>query len=180
MTASTTTFLSLFSGCGGFDLGFTNAGFQNVGAIDIDESVLQVHKANNDTPVFRADLSLGELPQPIPTKCDIMIAGSPCQGFSTIGKRRIDDPRNNLLLVTGKIAAKHKPKLVIAENVPGVISGKHRQYWEGLHQTLREAGYKTVDLRCDGTKMGVPQRRKRLFLIAWKLKKDITLKHSRG
>lgn len=175
MAKGTSTFLSIFSGCGGFDLGFQNAGFQSIGAVDIDPTVLQVHEKNIGSPVFQADLSLGELPFVALGRADVLIAGSPCQGFSTIGKRRLDDPRNDLLLVTGRLAARYKPKLVIAENVPAVASGKHRKYWEGLHQILREAGYQTAELTCYGPKVGVPQRRRRLLLVGWRAKRTVTL-----
>lgn len=175
MTESSRTFLSLFSGCGGFDLGFANAGFKNIGSIDIDERVLRVNNTNLGSPVFQSDLSGGNLPNAALGKFDVLISGSPCQGFSTIGKRRIDDPRNNLLLVAGKIAARYKPRVVLAENVPGVISGKHKEYWKELHRMLRESGYQTTDLIGEGVKLGVPQRRKRLFLIAWRLKRVVTL-----
>lgn len=169
------TFLSLFSGCGGFDIGFSRAGFQSVGAIDINSAALKVLKENTGAPVCQADLSSGELPHPNLGRCDVLIAGSPCQGFSTIGKRRLDDPRNSLLLVAGKVAAKYKPKFVVVENVPAVAAGQHRRYWEALHELLRSAGYQTAEVKCDGTKMGVPQRRRRLVLMAWRVKKLLTL-----
>ena len=144
-----------------------NAGFKGLAAIDIDPLVLEVHKKNLKCPTQVLDLSLARSLDGINFSCDALIAGSPCQGFSTIGKRRLHDPRNKLLLVTGLIAEKLRPRLVVAENVPAVISGKHGSYWRTLHRLLREAGYKTTDLKCDSFNFGVPQRRKRLFLVGW-------------
>ena len=102
-----------------------NAGFKGLAAIDIDPLVLEVHKKNLKCPTQVLDLSLARSLDGINFSCDALIAGSPCQGFSTIGKRRLHDPRNKLLLVTGLIAEKLRPRLVVAENVPAVISGKH-------------------------------------------------------
>ena len=129
-------FISLFSGCGGFDLGFLKAGFKCAGAFDIDQVALDVLHRNTGSPVYNCDLSSEIIPKSLMDNVDVVLAGSPCQGFSTIGKRKLDDPRNHLLLVGGYIAVKAKPKVFIAENVPGVLSGKHRKYWEELHHIL--------------------------------------------
>lgn len=167
------TFLSLYSGCGGFDLGFMQAGFKSFGAYDIDPKVLAVHNKNLHSSVFEYDLSNGFIP--FEGKVDVLLAGSPCQGFSTIGKRKLDDPRNHLLLSAGQIAVTVKPTVFVVENVPGVIAGKHRKYWDALHQLLRENGYQTAEYVCDGTKVGLAQMRKRIITIAWKNKKDIEI-----
>lgn len=178
----TPKFCSLFSGCGGFDLGFTSAGYECTGAYDIDPKALNVHKLNIGTPTINCDLNKSDFPTSNLLAADIITAGSPCQGFSTIGKRKINDPRNKLLLTAGKLAVESNAKIFVAENVPGVVAGKHRKYWEGLHQELRIAGYKTTDIKCEGTDVGVAQRRKRLFLIAWNFPKEIviTLKFTLG
>lgn len=164
-------FLSLFSGCGGFDLGFQNVGFECAGAFDIDKTVLAVHQANLRAETFQVDLSRQEIPEI--KGFDVLISGSPCQGFSTIGKRKLDDPRNSLLLVAGRVAARLKPKFFVAENVPAVASGSHRKYWTELNQLLHDAGYQTQELLCDASKYGTPQKRKRLFLVAWRTKQKI-------
>jgi len=166
------TFISLFSGCGGFDLGFVNAGFQNLGAFDIDSTALQVHEVNIGGPSYKCDLSSGNVPINQIERADIILSGSPCQGFSTLGKRDLDDPRNHLLLVGGLLAAKSKPKVFIAENVPGVIAGKHKKYWDELHVILRNAGYKTKDVVLNGIELGIAQQRKRVILIAWRENDD--------
>ncbi|SMG62448.1 DNA-cytosine methyltransferase, partial [methanotrophic bacterial endosymbiont of Bathymodiolus sp.] len=166
-------FLSLFSGCGGLDHGFTRAGYECLGAFDIDRVALDVLSKNSKTKTYQCDLSTGELPIKFLPQIDVVLAGSPCQGFSTLGKRKYDDPRNQLLLVGGKIAIKHNSAIFIAENVPGVLSGKHKKYWDELHHLLRESGYKTRDIKCIGTQMGLAQQRSRIFLVAWKLPKKL-------
>lgn len=178
MKPNSQKFLSLFAGCGGFDAGFIKAGFQCAGAFDIDQTALNVHHQNLSGQICQCDLSSSNFPEINLLDLDVLLAGSPCQGFSTLGKRHLDDPRNNLLLVVGHWAAKYKPKVVVAENVPGVISGKHRQYWEQLHGLLRDEGYYTFDVRACGTEMGIAQRRSRVFMMAWR-KKDITISLSK-
>ena len=163
----------MFSGCGGFDLGFANAGYDCIGAYDIDQKSLNIHERNFKKPAFKCDLSSTDVPMSNLRSADIILAGSPCQGFSTIGKRRINDPRNKLLLRGGTLAIQSQAKVFIAENVPGVIAGRHRKYWEELHQSLRTAGYKTKDIKCNGVEMGVAQSRTRIFLLAWRSANEI-------
>jgi DNA (cytosine-5)-methyltransferase 1 len=170
------SFASIFSGCGGFDLGFIQAGFNSVGAFDIDPLVVEVHKKNLNSDAIVHDLSGGSLPAEAHLTPDVLISGSPCQGFSTAGKRNIDDPRNELLLTAGHIAKKVKPKVFIAENVAGVISGPHRKYWESLKVMLKEEGYKTTDIICEGLNAGVPQIRKRAVLLAWRNDRDVDVR----
>ncbi len=161
------TFVSLFSGCGGLDAGFIQAGYRGLLAADIDATALAVHQQNLACTTMKIDLGNSSVPEGPMKECDVLLAGSPCQGFSTAGKRIVDDPRNSLLYVTAKVAAQFRPKVVVAENVPAVRSGAHKKYWDGLHSRLRRAGYSTQDLLVNGSDHGLPQLRKRLFLIAW-------------
>lgn len=162
------TYLSLFSGCGGFDAGFKEQGFKCVGAYDIDPYVTDVHSKNLKTPVFVHDLNDINLPGDVPAQVDVVISGSPCQGFSTIGKRKVNDPRNHLMLIGGQVAIKYNAKVLICENVPGSNSGEHRKYWEKLQVLLRENGYQTKLVKYHASDLGIPQLRKRLILYAWK------------
>jgi DNA (cytosine-5)-methyltransferase 1 len=166
------TFASLYSGCGGFDLGFVQAGYVCTGAFDIDPLAVTVHRRNLKSPALVCDLR-NEQSVISKLKADVLLAGSPCQGFSTAGKRHLEDPRNSLLVQGGRIAAATRVKVFVAENVAGVIAGEHKHYWDALHQTLRLAGYRTADLYCDAYKMGVPQRRRRMVLIGWLRDRDI-------
>jgi DNA (cytosine-5)-methyltransferase 1 len=165
---SSPEFLSLFSGCGGLDLGFAQAGFNGRLSVDIDDAALLVHSQNLKHPIEKIDLSsaLPNLSQR--SGIDVLLAGSPCQGFSSAGLRRVDDPRNSLLFVAAKAAAKIKPKVILAENVPGALSGEHKVYWLTLHDQLRALGYQTQDLFVDSSEFGVAQRRKRILLLAWR------------
>jgi len=160
--------LSLFSGCGGLDFGFRQAGFTNVLSIDIEKTALAVHQENLDCPVQQLDLSTENPAFNSKDGIDVLLAGSPCQGFSTAGMRRVDDPRNELLFVAHRVATRVLPKVVVAENVPGALSGEHRAYWDALHLKMKGLGYQTHDLHVNSSDFGVAQKRQRIFLIAWR------------
>lgn len=167
-------YLSLFSGCGGFDLGFEEAGFKSIGAIDNDSNVLNVHKKNLKGKTYAFDLSGGTLPSELEKKkIDVLISGSPCQGFSTVGQRKLQDPRNELLLVGGEIARRYSPKVVVFENVMGSVSGSHKVFWDILMDNLASLNYNFKFLKCFGSDIGMAQIRKRIFLIAWIGNKDL-------
>jgi len=171
------TYISLFCGCGGFDQGFTKKGFKCLGAYDIDPNVIKVHQNNIPGPAFVHDLLENDLPGNIkPGSVDVVISGSPCQGFSTVGRRKINDPRNKLLMVGGEIAIKLNTKVFVAENVMGSASGRHKKYWNKLIRLLNSNGYNTEVLCCNATDLGLPQLRKRVILIAWRGDKRIDLK----
>ncbi len=159
---------SLFCGCGGFDLGFLDAGFRCVAAFDIDPLAIMVHRKNLNSPAEICDLSQGPLPIDALRRIDVLLAGPPCQGFSTAGNRNPSDPRNGLLLTAGRIAVRAQPKVVLVENVAGVVAGAQRAYWEKLFRILRQGGYSVTELRCDGTSMGVPQKRRRVVALGWR------------
>ncbi|MCE2723630.1 MAG: DNA cytosine methyltransferase [Burkholderiales bacterium] len=164
-------FYSLFSGCGGFDLGFIAAGYVSGGGLDIDKDACATIRANLESSVTEADVreSLQGVVSAVST-CDVLVAGPPCQGFSTIGKRDEDDPRNFLLPLVAKIASLAKPRAVVVENVAGALSGNHIKHWSELESRLRTAGYKTANLLLGAEKFGLPQARKRALLIAWSTK----------
>ena len=157
------TVASLFSGCGGFDIGFEQEGFRPIGAFDIDSHVVTTYNENVAPVAAVCDLST-ETPQVRP---DVLLAGAPCQGFSTAGKRDLNDPRNDLLVRAGIIALELKPRVFILENVPAAISGRHGTRWEQVEAMLKNRGYSISRIFADGPSSGVPQFRKRLFLVAW-------------
>lgn len=115
------------------------------------------------------DLSSGLIPDPPRLSPDLLLAGPPCQGFSTAGHRRLDDPRNDLLLAAGKICLQLRPRVCVIENVPGVAFGEHKVFWEKLQAMLKTAGYSTKVLTCQVQTLGAAQLRTRLILLAWKL-----------
>lgn len=166
-------FASLFSGCGGFDLGFIQQGFKPQGAFDNDPEAVENYKANISGDIFNADLTTGVPNEKALYGIDALIAGPPCQGFSTAGKRLIDDERNHLLTLTGHLARRISPKVLVVENVSGALSGAHAQYWNELDEIMRLAGYRTNTVRCQTSDLGMAQIRKRILFFAWRTKRDI-------
>jgi DNA (cytosine-5)-methyltransferase 1 len=161
------TFVSLFCGCGGLDLGFQREGMRCVGAYDIDPIAVDNYRRNFRFQATVCDLTQNAISLPF-GKVDVVIAGPPCQGFSTAGARRLDDPRNQLLVTAGRVALRFHPTVFVAENVAGAVAGDHKRYWNTLENILREAGYQTTTLIFRSDRLGLAQLRKRVVLIAWK------------
>ncbi|MFN6300860.1 MAG: DNA cytosine methyltransferase [Planctomycetota bacterium] len=161
------SFASLFSGCGGFDLGYLSRGFRAKGAFDIDQDAVANYGANLGGPIALADLTTGIPNEHRIKQIDALIAGPPCQGFSTAGKREVNDHRNHLLTLTGKIALRLTPKVLVVENVAGALSGEHAKYLRSLEMAMRAAGYRTHTLKCQVAELGTAQLRKRVLFFAW-------------
>ena len=173
MQNNTLKFASLYSGCGGFDLGFMDEGFIPLGAYDCDPEAVENYKVNVSGDIYNVDLNDGVPNGNVLSGVDALIAGPPCQGFSTAGRRRIDDERNHLLTLTGHLAKEIYPKVLVVENVAGALSGAHARYWNELDDTMRSAGYRTTTLRCQAADIGMAQLRKRVLFFAWRTKQDI-------
>lgn len=166
-------FASLFSGCGGFDLGFRQVGFRSLAAFDHDADAIANFRRNLGDQAFVRDLTYGVPSDHRLKETDVLIAGPPCQGFSTVGKRRLDDDRNQLLTLTGTLAKRLSPRVVIVENVAGVIAGEHARYWNILIGTLRAVGYRTHQVSCQAAQLGMAQIRRRIFLLAWRTAREV-------
>jgi DNA (cytosine-5)-methyltransferase 1 len=158
------TAMSLFSGCGGLDLGFHQEGIRTDRAFEIDQTALRNYDCNLLAVGCQADLSC-VFPADMPI--DVLLAGAPCQGFSTVGRRDLLDPRNLLLMRAAEIALTMRPKVVILENVPAALSGAHRTHWEGVEDRMRLGGYNVRRVLLRGEDVGIAQRRRRLFLVCW-------------
>ena len=166
-------FASLFSGCGGFDLGFIDRGYTPSGAFDCDPDATQNFFTNIRAPIICTDLTGGIPNEQNLVGIDALIAGPPCQGFSTAGKRLFNDERNHLLTLTGLLARRILPKVLVVENVSGVLSGEHARYWEILDSTMRSAGYRTNTICIQAAQLGMAQLRRRVLFFAWRTRKDI-------
>jgi site-specific DNA-cytosine methylase len=113
--------VSLFSGCGGFDAGFTSGAFRVIEAHDIDPVAIQTYNTNHAAVGYVTDLRKSAVDI---AASDVIIAGPPCQGFSTIGSLKVDDERNSLLLSACRIVIKRRPKLLVLENVMGLTTSR--------------------------------------------------------
>lgn len=168
--------IDLFAGCGGMSLGLEAAGFDVALAIEFDAVHSLVHHFNFPycTTICRDISKVGssEILENLESKSygtevDLIAGGPPCQGFSHIGKRQIDDPRNSLVFEYLRIISEIKPKYFIFENVPGIATGTHRKFLLELINEFESIGYsvqKPVEI-LDASEFGAPQKRKRLILI---------------
>lgn len=166
--------IDLFSGAGGLSLGFEQAGFDIAAAVDIDPIHCAIHKYNFPSCATLcksvADINGHELRHISGTTkrdIDLVIGGAPCQGFSLIGKRALDDPRNQLVHHYVRIVVELKPKYFVFENVKGLTIGKHKQFLRELINILQDSGYDILnDYKVlNARDYGVPQDRQRLILI---------------
>lgn len=172
-------YLSLFCGCGGFDLGMQDKYFNCIGAYDINPIAVQVFKHNISSAAVQCDLSVKTKVFP---EADVIIAGPPCQGFSTAGKRELNDPRNTLFLRAVEIALSLNPKVFVAENVAGILAGRHKvHYIDESIKRLEKAGYQTHCFLINCADLGMAQIRKRTILLAWRTEKDLVIpRHSQA
>jgi len=168
--------IDLFAGCGGMSLGLEAAGFDVALAIEFDAIHSIVHHFNFPycATICRdiSKISSSEILETLrksgyPAEVDLIAGGPPCQGFSHIGKRLIDDPRNSLVFEYLRIISEIKPKYFIFENVPGIATGEHRQFLAELVAEFEGIGYhveKPIEI-LDASDFGAPQKRKRLILL---------------
>lgn len=155
-------------------LGFEQAGFDIAAAVELDPVHAAVHAYNfphtKVLPRSVSDLTGKEIRVAAGIgnrSVDVVFGGAPCQGFSMIGHRVFDDPRNSLVLDFVRIVTELKAKHFVFENVKGLTVGRHREFLDQLIETFGEAGYKVrLGYRVlNAADYGVPQSRERLFLI---------------
>jgi DNA (cytosine-5)-methyltransferase 1 len=166
--------IDLFSGAGGLSLGFEQAGFDVVAAVEIDPVHAAAHKYNfPDCAVIPKSIErisgeeIRETSGIESREIDVVFGGPPCQGFSLIGQRMLSDPRNNLVKEFLRIVTELSPAYFLFENVKGLTLGKHRRFLHELVAAFQENGYR-VRLPwkvLNAANFGVPQDRERLFLM---------------
>lgn len=169
--------VDLFSGCGGLTQGLKDAGFTVGAAVEIDALAAETYAANHpDVKLFKADIrdtSASEIMDACSVmkgELDLLAGCPPCQGFSRIRlnnkKERMDDPRNRLIDEVLRLIGELQPKVVMLENVPNLA--RYTRYLN-FKRGLRKLGYEVVDKVLDVADFGVPQRRKRLVVLASRL-----------
>ena len=171
------TSVDLFSGAGGMTYGFKQAGIHAVIANDLAESACVTLKTNSpEIPVFCGDITTDSVKQAIiqagqNAQADIICGGPPCQGFSMAGYRMADDPRNQLFRHFADIVSAVKPKIIVFENVEGLLSYQGGETYRDIIALFSELGYFTEGRKLQANHYGVPQRRKRVILLC--TRKDI-------
>jgi DNA (cytosine-5)-methyltransferase 1 len=174
------TVISTFAGCGGSSLGYRLDGFKELLAIDFDKNSMETFTLNfPETPVWQRDITTitgmeildfcnikkGEL--------DVLDGSPPCQGFSTAGKRKVTDERNDLFKEYVQLIKELEPKCFVMENVSGQVKGKMKGKFIEILTTLKGLDYEVKVKLLNAANYGVPQSRQRLFYIAFR--KDLNI-----
>jgi len=155
--------VDLFAGCGGMSLGFMNAGFNVVAAFENWKEATETYRKNFDHPVHEDDLGNNLVYEKIKNyNPDIIIGGPPCQDFSSAGHRNESLGRADLTYSFAEIIDTVKPKFFVMENVDRITKS---QTYPEAEKKLRESGYGLTSVLLDASYCGVPQKRKRFFLI---------------
>lgn len=166
--------IDLFAGAGGLSLGFEQAGFDIAAAVELDPIHCATHEYNFPySKVICAsvtDLTGDEIREQANLNghdIDVVFGGAPCQGFSLIGKRTLDDPRNKLASDYVRLIRELKPRYFVFENVKGLTLGKHVKFLNEMIAALKKTGYQILlPYRVlNASEFGVPQSRQRLFLV---------------
>ncbi|MDQ8698165.1 DNA cytosine methyltransferase [Hyphomicrobium sp. LHD-15] len=166
--------IDLFCGCGGLSLGLKNAGFSVVAAVDTDALACATYRANHRATLLLEkdiqDIDPAELMVELGLKegeLGLLAGCPPCQGFSTLrtlnGGKKISEPMNDLVFQFSRFIKVFKPKSVMVENVPGLAGDERLAKFRGF---LSAMGYKSCIDVFDAADFGVPQRRRRMILLA--------------
>lgn len=154
--------IELFAGAGIFGSAFQAAGFELTRAIELDKTAAQTYAQNLGDHIEQVDITKCKPAG----SCDLIIAGPPCQGYSSLGKRDANDPRNKLSLEVVRFTRAHKPKVVVIENVARFLDSTQATK---IAESFRRMGYEVETHRLNAYEFGVPQRRVRAILVASKI-----------
>lgn len=165
------TLIDIFAGAGGLSLGFQQAGFAPRLGVDNDTRAMAAHAANfPDAVSLVADVSalkgqdlLGEVGL---ADCEVVVGGPPCGPFSLAGTRTDDDGRRGLVAEFGRMIREIKPRCFVMENVPGMMLPDSREVVTDFCKDMETGGYNCAEpWLLDATDFGVPQQRRRLFIV---------------
>lgn len=169
--------IDLFAGCGGLSLGFKEAGFEVVLAIEKDTSAAETYKYNHpDTKVIVGDITAIHNPKEYTGDVEIdgIVGGPSCQGYSLSGKRDPKDPRNSLFMDFLRFVELYNPKFFVMENVQGMLSMKTKNgenVVDIVDKEIKSLGYNYEIYKLNAAEFGVPQSRIRIFFIG--IREDI-------
>lgn len=164
--------VSFFSGIGGLDKGFADAGYDIIWANDFDKYAVETYKANYDNVIVCGDINavpFDEIPE-----CDVIIGGFPCQPFSMMGEQRgFEDARGTLFfriaeIIRNKIEKGYKPKVIVLENVKALKTHDKGRTFATIKRILEEdLGYKVYDTILNSAEYGIPQTRNRTYIVCF-------------
>ncbi|MDW7693672.1 DNA cytosine methyltransferase [Flammeovirgaceae bacterium SG7u.111] len=160
--------VSFFAGAGGLDLGFTKAGFDVVWANEYDKEIWETYAKNH--PHTQLDRrSITQITSEEVPECDGIIGGPPCQSWSEAGALRgISDKRGQLFFEFIRILQDKQPKFFLAENVSGMLAGRHNTALENIKNMFKEAGYTLSFQLLNAKDYDVPQERKRVIFVGYR------------
>jgi DNA (cytosine-5)-methyltransferase 1 len=166
------TVISTFAGCGGSSLGYHLAGFRELLAVEWDQNAVDTFRLNfPDVPVYHGDIAkltgaeCMRLAGIAPGELDVFDGSPPCQGFSTAGKRKFDDPRNSLFKEYARLIRELQPRVFVMENVTGMVKGVMKQAYLTIIAELRACGYRAKGEVLNAMYFNVPQSRERVIII---------------
>lgn len=168
------TLVDLYSGCGGASSGFKRAGFKVVAAVEIDHFACQSYEKNIGIKPIEGDIRFVTGSQILEKaglergKVDVVVGCPPCQGFSSLRRtKKGDSPdfRDDLLMVFANLCIEIFPRIVVFENVPGILRGRGKDFVREFISELKANGYFPIGQLLNSADYGVPQRRKRFILI---------------
>ena len=164
--------MSLFSGCGGCSLGLKQAGYEIALGAELDPDACESYRVNVSPRILKSDLAsvgtrdLFKAADVAPSELDLLIAGPPCQSFTSAGSRDWNDVRNLLLHRTVDLIAEARPPWVVIENVEGLLTAQRGYFFIETVLRLLELGYWVSARKVYMEAYGVPQRRKRVMIVA--------------
>ena len=158
---------SLFSGIGGIDLGFEQAGFEIAWANDMDASACKTYRHNfPNTHLIESDVR--DIDPRTLSNIDVLVAGFPCQPFSIMGYRRgFKDPRGNLFFEISRFIDIKRPRVVFLENVRNLMEHDNGKTFLVIYNTLAQFGYSVKYKVINATDVNIPQNRARIFIVAF-------------
>lgn len=169
------TVISTFAGCGGSSLGYKWAGFKELLAIDFDDNSVETFKLNfPEVPCWKRDIrevtgaEIMAVCHIKPGDLDVLDGSPPCQGFSTAGKRKVLDPRNDLFREYVRLIKELQPKVFVMENVSGMVKGTMKGRFIEIMKDLKSTGYNVKAKMMNAKWYGVPQSRERMIFIGVK------------
>lgn len=164
--------LSLFSGIGGLDAGFANAGFDIVWANDFDKYAVETYRANYDSEIVHGDIN--EIPLESLPAFDVLIGGFPCQPFSMMGSELgFEDARGTLFfriaeIIKYKMDHNEKPKVIVLENVKALKTHDKGRTFKTIHKILeKDLGYTVFSDILNTANFGIPQTRNRTYIVCF-------------
>lgn len=170
--------LSLFSGCGGLDLGFHQAGYETVWANDFSHWACESFRKNIGDVIVEGDIEQIDPNDPSIPDCDIILGGFPCQDFSMIWKQPgLEGERGNLYKSFLRFVNAKKPKVFVAENVKGLLTANKKKAIQQIITDFENCGYYVQAKLYNFAEFGVPQFRERVLIVGVRLDTGFDFHH---